>query len=474
MNLIEKWDVFELRLDGPTEGNPFIDVIIGARFSFGCRHIDVDGFYDGKGQYVVRFMPDAEGLWRYKTRSGHVSLDEHAGTFECLPPGKTNHGPLRVHNRFHFAHEDGTRHQSFGTTCYVWNHQGNKLEEQTLKTLANGPFNKIRMCVFPKHYAYNRNEPRYHPFEGSIEDGWDFTRFNPPFWAHLEQRILDLRDLGIEADLILFHPYDRWGYAELDAEVDDRYLTYAVARLSAFRNLWWSFANEYDLMKSKTEADWDRYFKIVQSKDPVQHLRGIHNCRQFYDHGKPWVTHCSIQRPEPSLSKEWREQYGKPVVIDECRYEGNVNKRWGNITAQEMVRKFWDGTCSGGYVGHGETYLHPDDVLWWSKGGVLRGKSGPRIQFLRDIVEAGPPNLNPVSIIRGVPTVGVSGEYYLAYTGNSQSASKDIKLPECDEFKIEIIDTWEMKITPLKGIYSGACTIDLPTKPYIALRFVKV
>ena len=36
---------------------------------------------------------------------------------------------------------------------------------------------------------------------------------------------------GIEADLILFHPYDRWGYSNMGAENDDRYLRYVVARL---------------------------------------------------------------------------------------------------------------------------------------------------------------------------------------------------------------------------------------------------
>ncbi len=34
----------------------------------------------------------------------------------------------------------------------------------------------------------------------------------------LRARIAALRDLGIEADIILFHPYDRWGYATMDAE----------------------------------------------------------------------------------------------------------------------------------------------------------------------------------------------------------------------------------------------------------------
>ena len=33
----------------------------------------------------------------------------------------------------------------------------------------------------------------------------------------------------------------------------------------------------------------------MQKLDPHQHMRGNHNCRGFYDHTKPWVTHCSVQ-----------------------------------------------------------------------------------------------------------------------------------------------------------------------------------
>ena len=134
-------------------------------------------------------------------------------------------------NTFHFKYEDGTPYLPVGTTCYAWNHQGEALETQTLATLKDAPFNKLRMCVFPKHYTYCRTEPDFHAFEGSVEEGWDFARFNPAYFQHLEMRIGQLLDMGIEADLILFHPYDRWGYRSMDAETDDRYLKYRLKML---------------------------------------------------------------------------------------------------------------------------------------------------------------------------------------------------------------------------------------------------
>ena len=77
--------------------------------------------------------------------------------------------------------------------------------------------------------------------------------------------------------------------------------------------------------------------------------------------------------------RQWCAQYGKPVIDDE--YEGNVKRNWGNITAREFFHRFWISVCYSGYAGHGETYEHPEDVLWWSKGGVLHGQSAPRLPF---------------------------------------------------------------------------------------------
>ena len=472
---VEKWGIFELTLNGPSEGNPFSDINLRAKFKFKSREIEVEGFYDGDGIYKIRFMPDSEGEWSFVTSSNSSKLNNIEGRFICTLPSPNNHGPVRVVNTYHFAYEDGTPYYPVGTTCYAWVHQGEELEKQTLETLKTSPFNKIRMCIFPKYYEFNRNEPVYYPFEGSLERGWDFTRFSVEFFRHIEQRIKDLQGLGIEADLILFHPYDRWGFSNMGQEVDDRYLRYIVARLSAFRNVWWSLANEYDIMDSKTLLDWERFAKIIIEYDPYGHLRSIHNCRTIYNFTKPWVTHCSIQRVDWYKTAEntdlWREMYKKPVVIDECAYEGNIHQGWGSITGEEMVRRFWEGYVRGGYVGHGETYIHPEDILWWSKGGKLYGKSPERIAFLRRIMEEGPRyGINPICIDTDIPCGGIENKYYIFYFGFNQPAYRIFKMPTNIKFKVEIIDTWNMTIKEVSGVFEGTFRIDLPSMPYMAVR----
>ena len=107
---------------------------------------------------------------------------------------------------YHFAYADGGPFHLLGTTSYGWTHQVDAQEELTLRTLAASPFNKVRMCVFPTSESWNRgDQPNSYPFAGGPTN-FDFTRFNPLFFQHLEKRVGNLRNLGIEADVILFHP----------------------------------------------------------------------------------------------------------------------------------------------------------------------------------------------------------------------------------------------------------------------------
>lgn len=96
--------------------------------------------------------------------------------------------------------------------------------------------------------------------------------------------------LGIQADVILFHPYDRWGFSKPDRETDVFYLKYAADRLCHFKNVWWAMVNEFDLMPWKSTEDWERYARVVIRRDVYGNLRSIHNCMKFYDYTRPWIT----------------------------------------------------------------------------------------------------------------------------------------------------------------------------------------
>ncbi|TWI69697.1 uncharacterized protein DUF4038 [Pseudoduganella lurida] len=493
---VERWGTYEIALDGPRDGNPFLDVDLAATFRQGLREIAVDGFYDGDGRYKIRFMPDTVGQWEYTTRSNRPALNAKTGRFTVVAPARGNHGPVAVHNTFHFAYADGTPFWQVGTTSYAWLHQSAQSQEQTLQTLAGAPFNKLRMAIFP-----NNDVPlpdQRFPFVGTPPHNWDFERFDPAFFRNLDRRVAQLRDKGIEADLILFHPYDKgkWGFDRMPGAVNDRYLRYVIARLAAYRNVWWSMANEFDLMKEKRMDEWDHYFKLVQAGDPYGHLRSIHHSVRLYNYTQPWVTHASLQQgaavEDPERAVIYRDVYEKPVVFDEVKYEGNIDRRWGQLTAEEMVLRFWNGAIAGSYVGHSEIFKDTDSRSWLGKGGTLRGRSAPRIAFFRKILEQSPQEgLEPIDKWQEHPFAGRHAEYYLGYFNRARPTAWPFVLFKTGlqdgmRFRAEVIDTWNMTVTPVDGIFTirkrddytfadqDGRAIALPGRPYMAVRIIRV
>jgi hypothetical protein len=153
-----------------------------------------------------------------------------------------------------------------------------------------------------------------------------------------------------------------------------------------------------------------------------------------------------------------------------------------------MVHRCWQGTIAGTYVGHGETYHHPDDLVWWSKGSILRGKSPDRIAFLRKVLEEGPQDgIEPIDKWQDERTAGKRGEYYLTYFGKEKPIGWCVDLPRAGVNKpltltADILDTWNMTAKPVAGTFTvkpngryrlsadPPDTIRLPGLPYLALR----
>ncbi|HXY27474.1 MAG TPA: DUF5060 domain-containing protein [Acidimicrobiales bacterium] len=524
--VFDQWGVAEFAFTGPAQGDPFA-VRLTAEARGPGRSVRVSGFYDGGGTYVVRHMPDAPGSWTLRTQSDQPELDGLERSYTCRPAQPGNHGPVSVLEGQHFAYADGTPFRPFGTTCYAWVHQAETIQHETLVTLTESPFNKLRMCVFPKHFRYNEREPDLYPYlvthtgsstwhleYGGTDAGWDFDwdRFDPAFFQHLEARIGQLAGLGIEADLILFHPYDRWGFSRRTPAQDERYLRYLIARLAPFRNVWWSLANEWDLLEAKSEEDWNRILETVADADPYDHLRSVHNCFRFFDHSHHLLTHASIQHQDLDRVVAWRRRYAKPVVVDEFGYEGDLAEDWGNLSPAELVHRSWQICVGGGFCTHGETYLDPGDVLWWSHGGALHGESAERLAFLRAVLEDAPFPLEPLmnslptlmtlmgrredytmqqflafmlenaaDRLQGLPPFfsafpGLERrhEYQLVYLGPRQPRTFDVMVPSGESYRAEALDTWAMTVTRLSNAVTQGDTLELPGRPHLAVRLIRV
>lgn len=461
----------ELVLRGPSHGNPFVDVDLEASLTAGEHTVRVGGFYDGDGVYRIRFLPPAAGRWDVVVRSNARSLDGVTGSLDVAASDAP--GPVRVDGADGFRRADGSVFIPLGTTAYAWTHQPEELQERTLAALAGAPFTKLRMGLFPKSFIYNTNEPERFVFPRAADGSFDLQRFDVAWFREFERRLTQLGDLGIEADLILFHPYDRWGLAALGPSADDRYVRYVVRRLAAFPNVWWSLANEYELVTAKRPEDWDRIGRLVEAEDHVGHPRSVHDIIEPYDASASWVTHCSLQTGESERVPEWHERWGKPVLIDEMGYEGDLDQGWGSLTADELLLRSWQVALGGGYPTHGETFWSEDEVIFWAKGGDLVGETPTRLGFLRDIVAASPTGrLAPMPSEFDAMWAGVPGQYVLIHFGRGRPRFRSVPIPAGHVARVQVIDGWEMTVTEVPGVHRGTVRVDLPARMHVLVRLL--
>lgn len=463
-------------------------------------------------------MPAVEGHWTFATTSNDTDLDGKTGSFEVSAPSASNHGPVHVRDTYHFGYEDGTPFFPLGTTAYEGLAGGPSVRIPTMSRLSNSPFNKARFMLLSR--SGRSNEKGLMPFQTGVDGKQDYTRPNPKYYAEVETGLRELQSLGVEADLIFFAPYfERQGphtLSDMGAVNDEAYLRYAVARLSAFRNVWWTLSNEYDLFT--TPKDWTRLGELVDSSDPYRHMLGIHNCcTTYYNNSEPWTTHVILQditlqrltaipRNDGSMELDAR-RIGKPVVVDEYGYEGNNGTTWGGIGPREIVEMHWSITMAGAYASHGESYYGA------MNDREFVGEAPKRIGFLKQIMTEAPyREMEPANdlikqsgIAYIVTVLAKRGSYYLVHFPEAREAavwnpgvfgpatpSKPLPLtppfgaikPSTATapleinigegvFKVELIDTWRMKVIPLGYTTGPTQKLRVRIAPGL-LRIVKV
>jgi hypothetical protein len=183
-----------------------------------------------------------------------------------------------------------------------------------------------------------------------------------------------------------------------------------------------------------------------------------------------------VQDSRLEMAAQWRADWQKPLVFDECKYEGNIPSMWGNLSGDEMTRRFWLAAAQGAYCGHGETYMSLEGVLWWSHGGVLHGTSPKKIAFLRKLLE------ETIAVGEGLigftgygqePIVAkrANGSVIFYYFDLHQPAEWIFNLPEGKAYTAEYIDTQELTHTPYEGEYKGTAALKMPGKPWGSVWF---
>lgn len=502
---VEKWGTFEVSLPATVKSNPF-DVELTATFKGPEGSVTVNGFYDGDNTFKVRFMPSAEGTYTYTTKSKVGALNGKKGSFVATAPSEGNHGPVHPFGT-NFKYSDGGWYYPVGTTAYDWMHVRGDYPERTIKSMKAAGFNKMRCLVMLHNLKDDITEPTVYPFEANEDGSWDFSRFDPAYFQLVERRVKALQEIGVEAELVLFHPYDRWGFNRMPYEVNTRYLKYMTARLASFRNVWWSLANEFDGVRGIPRTDWDRFAQTLRDTDPYRHPVSIHGYTSTYYENtfKDLYTHASIQDQAPvedfGRAVIVKNIYHKPVVFDEVCYEGNMTSRWGCLSAQEELHRMWQGLMVGTYVTHAECYVTDgtEGMLhdYLAVGGDFVGESWKRVNFIHEVLADLPKPLD-LADTSWDPHVSSAGDgYYMIYTGKNISPEWRFNLPvknrtgshtlrEGTKFKVEIIDTWNMTIEEYPETFEMGKpsqyriedklgrSVRLPELPYLIIRLKEI
>ena len=122
-----------------------------------------------------------------------------------------------------------------GTTAYAWTHQPERLQERTLATLAASPFRKLRMCVFPKSYLFNTNEPERYPFARDDSGRLGLHSFRPGSSSGTWSSASSARRARHRGRPDPVPPVRPLGILRDARPADDRYVRYLVRRLGAHR-----------------------------------------------------------------------------------------------------------------------------------------------------------------------------------------------------------------------------------------------
>ena len=446
---VNLYDVFEVVLKGPEDSGLFTEQTVCGVFTGRNESVSVRGFYDGDGNYRIRFMPSYEGRYSFTLNASFIK-GMLSGVFYVAPCERTIHGPVRVNEKYHFAYMDGTPYFPFGTNIQDLVTTQNST---TLKSLRRASFNKVRF-LFP-------------------QPGIDGTIVLESL-RKTEKWIEVLAGNGLETECVLFHDLSMYEENDETFSFFTNYISYIMTRFGAYRNIWWSLV-EIDHGTTKEKNLIHRLVETIKNLDPYGHLWTMMNGNRIYGENEYPFTHLSIRGNGSEDIKGLREKYQCPVIVDELGCEGNYPYEWNSLMAEDLVSRCWKVCMQGGYPGHSEMYISDEDV-WSINGGALEGKSQARLKFLCACINEMPDynitvretSSGYVAAIPEEESGHASCSKYLYYLSNRCPAYQDLYIDEDTKFAVDILDTWNMTCT-FQGVYSGHFRVELPSRPYMAV-----
>jgi hypothetical protein len=402
---VDAYDFVEVnvQVERPDAANPFTDVVV--KGSFGKRggdRLSVDGFCDSPdgSTFRVRFMPATAGEYTYSITYRQGEFERvHNGTFRAANGGRR--GLLRIDPkyRFHFIWESTGEHYFFnGTTAFLlagWRDE--EVITRSIERFKRLKVNRIRVMLDARCTTYwgepimpnAEFNPHLNPWTAERPNdewnpGFDYARFNVPYWQKFERMLGFARERDVIVSVI-FHWNDSKVHPAAGGEDEHRYFHYGVARLGAYSNITWDMGDDLDSFRD--EAWTHETGTLVKTWDPYRHLCTSHPVNNDHqDRTSEWFDFTSFQewrRPIHGWMVEQRkkqESLGRiiPQTNEEYGYEDHY-PHWSPVfpdgaSADANRRAAWEISMAGTYQTTGETAKRGTGVWPDTGGGWVNGR----------------------------------------------------------------------------------------------------
>ncbi|MBA3708616.1 MAG: DUF5060 domain-containing protein [Planctomycetes bacterium] len=321
--------------------NPFRDAHLRGDFiSPAGAHVAVDGFYDGAGDWRVRFVPRESGAWRYQLELDGPGFDEHAsGRFDCA--GSMGDGFLRLSQRnpFRMEYESGRPFYPIGVqTCHgiATIDSDGPNPDGSWRTVSvdewcqafSGAVNLVRVQLgtgTTAGCALDLISDRAHPDRYDLQNAAGLDRMYALHRAagFSEMAILfqDMsaynRDEHAFGSVVDLSDFKSLGAANLAQQ--EQYIRYVVARYGCSVDIWEIFNED-----SYAPDDYLRHlYQVIRGADPYRHMITTNFSRPAADYCDLVVPHQYVAVPDFEVDALLARQigvlksYGKVVQYSE-------------------------------------------------------------------------------------------------------------------------------------------------------------
>jgi len=264
--------------------------------------LQVAGFYDGNGIWVVRFCPTLEGRWIGVVASDDAKLNAFADlVVDCVPQKNARvHGRVRVDDNapHRFCFEDGTVCVPLGfewdwMTAYHQVHDGdaegdNPRFADAVDLLCESGFNYVMANLYAHYYhrteinektkPYLYQYPKHYLFEGTNDDP-DHTRLNVQFFQIFDRAVAALHQRGVILHVMIQVQNKKVNWPEWFSSEDDLFWQYVIARYQAYGNVIWDISKEtYNLLNRTGSHDYAlSRIALIQKVDGYNNLITAHD-----------------------------------------------------------------------------------------------------------------------------------------------------------------------------------------------------